>query len=426
MKKTLIFVLVLLFLVGVVFAGGFSIYEQGSKATAMGGAFTAQADDPSALFYNPAGIAFQKASLYLETTIIAVNSDLYGANPYPGVGVNESQESQTFYPSNMSIVMPLNDHWVFGLGMYTPFGLETKWENPDTFSGRYISTLAKVVTYRIQPTIAYKANDKFAVALGVNYLQTKVSLEKYIPAINPYTQSVVNVGHVRIDGGYDGAWGVDLGVMFKYIPKFSIGFAYHSEEDVDYTGRAMFDQIPTGYADFDQQVAQIIPFGVELEGAATINYPEQAMFGIATTIIPKCTLEFDIGYIGWDSYKDLPITIIGHPELSTVRHTDWDKSYSYRLGFEYRATENLALRLGYEYDETPQPDREAGPVLPDSDKDGYCFGIGYKSGPVVLDFSYMYLDYDERNTIGTDHIDQFFGIYDNSAHLVGISLKYNF
>lgn len=40
------------------YGAGFKISEQGAKAMGMGNAFSAQADDPSALYYNPAGIAF--------------------------------------------------------------------------------------------------------------------------------------------------------------------------------------------------------------------------------------------------------------------------------------------------------------------------------------------------------------------------------
>ncbi len=428
MKRNLIFVLMLFFLsASFILAGGFSIYEHGAKATAMAGAFAAQADDPSAFFYNPAGIAFQKRSLYLNTTIIHPDSDFYGANPYPGEGIHEEQESRTFLPSDLYLILPANENLVFGIGVYTPFGLSTKWYPPETFSGRYIATKTTVQSFRIQPTIAYTPNDRFAVALGINYLEAKAYTEKYIPAVNPYTNRVVDVGHVRFDGGYDGAWGYDLGLILKPIPGISFGFTYHSEEDVDFSGRAFFEQIPTGYADFDALVAQKIPFNQELGGSATINFPEQAMFGVATTLIPKCTIEFDVGYIGWSSYDSLPITVVGHPELSVVRPTDWDDSYSYRLGFQYQVNDNFALRCGYEYDETPQPAKEVSPILPDADRNGYCFGFGYTSGSMTLDFGYMYLDFDERSTVGvTDQLDQFFGVYDTTAHLISFSLKYNF
>ena len=40
----------------VAFAGGFAANEQGAKASGMANAFSAQADDPTAVYFNPAGI----------------------------------------------------------------------------------------------------------------------------------------------------------------------------------------------------------------------------------------------------------------------------------------------------------------------------------------------------------------------------------
>ena len=65
-------------------AAGFSIFEQGSKAMGMAGAFTAQADDPSALFYNAGGLAFvdkQEFSIG-DTYIHATKAELRGRDPF--------------------------------------------------------------------------------------------------------------------------------------------------------------------------------------------------------------------------------------------------------------------------------------------------------------------------------------------------------
>src|SRR5258706_13304669 len=50
---------------GAAFGAGFGLFEQGAKATAMGGAFAATADDPSAIFYNVAGIAQQRHATFM-------------------------------------------------------------------------------------------------------------------------------------------------------------------------------------------------------------------------------------------------------------------------------------------------------------------------------------------------------------------------
>lgn len=74
MKRGLtVVVLLVLLLPGLVFGAGFHIREQGAKAMGMANAFVAQADDPSAIFYNPAGIAFQSGTqVSLGVTVVKV------------------------------------------------------------------------------------------------------------------------------------------------------------------------------------------------------------------------------------------------------------------------------------------------------------------------------------------------------------------
>lgn len=89
MKNKLVFACILGTLAGtatLAAAAGFKVNEQGAKAMGMANAFVAQADDPSALFYNPAGIAFLKGiQVNLGSLVIAVpQTEFTGTAPLSG------------------------------------------------------------------------------------------------------------------------------------------------------------------------------------------------------------------------------------------------------------------------------------------------------------------------------------------------------
>ena len=65
-KKAFIVFLSVFFLNGALWAGGWNNTLMGIRAIAMGGAFTGLADDPSAVFYNPAGLTQQKEGLHFS------------------------------------------------------------------------------------------------------------------------------------------------------------------------------------------------------------------------------------------------------------------------------------------------------------------------------------------------------------------------
>ena len=81
-------------------AAGFGIFEHGTKAMGMSSAFTAQADDPSAMFFNAAGIAFQHERDFMlgVTYIFSTEATFYGSAPYHGPNVSEEQEKLSEYP----------------------------------------------------------------------------------------------------------------------------------------------------------------------------------------------------------------------------------------------------------------------------------------------------------------------------------------
>ena len=76
-------------------------------------------------------------------------------------------------------------------------------------------------------------------------------------------------------------------------------------------------------------------------------------------------------------------------------------SWSYRLGMNYQATEKFNFQLGIVYDQTPQPDADVSPLLPDANRTGYSVGFGIKVGKhSAIEFSNLALFFHQRSTNG--------------------------
>src|SRR5512135_752106 len=99
--KMVAVVLVLLFTASTSFAAGFRLLESGAKAMGMGFAFTAQADDPAAIYFNPAGLTQLKGqNVMLGATYLKLNgADFTGSTPLTS-GASETQKSLDFIIPN--------------------------------------------------------------------------------------------------------------------------------------------------------------------------------------------------------------------------------------------------------------------------------------------------------------------------------------
>jgi long-chain fatty acid transport protein len=410
---------------------GFALFEAGNKALGMGGAFTAVADDPSAFFWNPAGMAFQTGDgkqFMGGVVFVTPVQDFTGSDPYPGAGYEASQKSQVFYPPHFYFAMPLSDRVNFTLGMITPFGLGTWWE--DDFAGRYISKKADLMVFDLGAQVSWKICDRFAIGGGIDYMIATIELERHLPSINPYTQAVNDVGEVTLssDGLANHAWAWNAGFLWKVGAGFSVGGLYRSKFTINGTdASAQFHQIPTGYPDFDAAVAALIPFDEEPAVTTQINFPDFWQVGLAWSN-EKLTFSGQYGEMGWSVFDELSINFPDYPPLSSTINEDWENSTQYRFGFDWRASRALSFRLGYVYDETPQPAYTMSPLLADGSRDGYSAGIGFvsKSSNWGFDVGYEYLVMEERST-GGEAENGFDGLYHNGkAHLFGASFYWKF
>ncbi len=412
-------------------AAGFSIFEAGAKATGMGGAFIASADDGSSMFYNPAGLAGnEKLAASIGVTLIAPYSSFEGDNPFPGAGYKADEKKQIFFPPNFFVAMPVAKNVNVSLGTWFPYGLSTAWENPDTFLGRFQSQRVDLKQYSLGLQVSAKLADWLAIGAGPELRISDVKLQRNAGIISPYTSSLVDVAHVDIVGnGFatDLTWGA--GIQIEPVCNLKIGASYHGAVDQTYKGNSVFYQISTGHADLDGLVAKTYPLNTNVPVQTTIQYPYMAAFGISYKFGEKLTMEAAATLTGWHVFDKtvLSFSTVDNKKVpdSVIPH-NWKDSWSYRLGGNYQATKDFNLALGILYDQTPQPTADVSPLLPDANRTGYSFGLGYKIGKAsAIEFSNLFLFFHQRSTSGVQK-DAYNGTYKTFADLAVLNFKTSF
>jgi long-chain fatty acid transport protein len=400
---------------------------QGAKATGMGLAFTAVADDPSAIFYNPAGLGWQKhfAAQVSPTLLTKVEGEFEGQNPFPGAGTREEAHKTTFLIPSVYAVVPLTTTVNLGLGVFAQYGLGNRWDDAEQFSGRFISQNAFISSSDINPVLSFQVTSTFALAVGADYRISKVTLEQNSGRINPFTQSFVDVAHVKLDSELvdNSGWGWNAGVLWKPVPLLSLGASYRSAIDVDYEGEAKFTQRPTGNPAFDAAVAAGLPQGKQ-DVETTIEFPASANFGLAVNLPADLTVALEADWTEWSAFSSLVVDFENAAIPDLVRITDWEDSWAYRIGIQ-KQWRSFAVRAGYYRDKTPQPVRDIGPILADADRNAYTLGIGYGTERWGVDVSDLYIKFDDRSTTSENN-DRFFGRYEEAANVFAVSLRVSF
>ncbi|HEU4523269.1 MAG TPA: outer membrane protein transport protein [Thermoanaerobaculia bacterium] len=405
------------------FASGFMIPEQGAKASSMAGAFTALADDPSAIFYNVAGIAQQRrlAGTAGGTFITFDNSFRGDPNDEFTSGATGRYDAHLFIVPNAYAVVPIGDNLTFGIGTFAGFGLRTDWQDP--WIGRFVSKDVNLKTASVEPALAWQTSDgRIAVGAGIEYRRARVTLERNNGALNPFTGRIVDVANIYLDGEWSSDIGWNAGVLFKPNERLRLGVSYRADMDIEIEGEANFTQIPTGSPQLDAIVAAGLPPDQAI--STTIPFPAHLAVGLGYDGT-LWDIDFDITHTTWSRFETLLVEFEQTPAVNLERPQNWEDTMSFRLGGNRRVTEDWDIRLGGLFDQNPQPTEAVGPLLPDSDRTGVSFGAGFHRGQWIADAGLLFLEFQERSTNGQSH-DFFNGTYRTHATLYFLNLGVRF
>lgn len=401
------------------FAAGFEFFEQGSKAKGMAGAFVAQADDPTAIFYNIGGLALadgKKAALGL--TVNTLNESLYqGLSPGIGAGTAAEQDEYMALQPHVYLALPMGPSLKVGVGIYSPFFHDASWIDLGSFAGREISTGSELVVYDLNPSVAYALTPKLGVGFGLVYRTSELSQRRRVFADNPFTGEAQDVATVEVASDFSDGLGWNAGILHKLSDRFSWGFAYRSGFGIDYTGVGRLTQILTGNPQLDELFAATLPFDQDLATSSSIDFPESATFGVAYGLTKAILLEADVHWTGWSGIDRLLIDFPTLPLADQEIRLDFDDALSLRFGFQYTTATGTHFRAGFAIDETPQPDSTVGALIADGNRT--LLAVGFGKDP--LDVAFSWVDVEQR--IITNQVDGLNGNYRSSAWMLGLTIS---
>jgi len=442
MKKRLCLSLLVSLIAAHALGSGFALFEHSARGMGRGGAMVGEANDPSAVYYNPAGIT-QLEGFHFDFGVSPIHpivsvSDRFG-NTY------DVDDSLTTVP-HLHMTYQVNDRLWLGGGVFAPFGLATKFD--ENWAGRYNNTNAEVAGINFNFNVGYKVTDALSLAVGVSLQYFDVTLEqKILPSavilgnrdaivgnivqsmgLDPYTADLVyntqflepsthlnDIGQSIEGDKTETGWNVAL--HYKPNDKVSFGFSYRSAVEYEIDGDATYSDVTPGF---------IFPFEsvfFNADGVAKLELPSFMYFGVAFYPSDRLTLEVDAWETGWSSYDVLDLQLnngVGH----VLSQKNWDDSWALRLGGEYDINETNTLVFGYVYDDSPIPDDHIDYLLPSNDRQVWSLGYMLEFGKWRLDASYGYLAVKDRQIAARPEDFVFDSDVEGTVHLYSVGLSY--
>lgn len=382
-------------------ASGFRLPEASLAGLGTSNALVANAQEPGALTYNPAAMAFHDGTTVVAG-LIAIAPDI---SVTTASGAHDSDVDSPFYVPNLFATGHISPTVTWGLSIGAPFGLETNWASgtfqtlspPSPFAAAH-PTRSKIDMVNINPNVAVKLGANTSVAAGLDYY--------YVRDVRLDSAGVKVAG----DGG---DFGFNLAALHVAGP-WSFGASYRSAITVDVDGTV----------------------NAAAPATANVDFPWMLQVGARYQVNKAVAVEFDIERTGWSEFDQIRIRSTATGTVIATSTNNWDDATAFRLGATWDVATETQLRAGYTFDESGQGDERFSARLPDADRHLFSVGIAQKLGDWTVEGGYMYVLFDDRDyagqapfgTYGSDPngTDAYDGSYSASVHLLGLGVSTKF
>lgn len=316
-----------------------------ARGVGMGGAFSAIADDPTALHFNPAGLArLRKSNIMIGGEFVVAprsyepkfDGDVCEGDDPPARCQSPQEPTAPIRPvPSLGFATKLTREGqptgiAVGIGFWNTFGGQLEYEDEVDIPG----TLQKSrnVVLELVPGAAYEVNDVLSVGAA---LRIGIGLFD--------SESFERPSSAELSASGFGA-GATIGILITPSQRLAVGAYYRTPLTVTTTGDGVIEQ-STGLLDVELEFVQ--------------PWPQQAGISVAVKPTDKLTLAAQFDWHGWQRVNALEPTFEGEQELTrqVKIETDWNNNFAIHGGIEYAPTDRVALRGGYTFDSNAMIDR---------------------------------------------------------------------
>lgn len=419
-------------------AGGFEMPGNGSEALGRGAAFVAKADDPTAIEYNPAGLAVQRGTrLLLDGHVIASSYGFQRYGAYPGTPSAQqpwagssyprvSDQSGPFFAPFIAATSDLGtfDWMTFSVGVFGPSGVGNR-TYPLGVQGvpspsRYDLVQSNSLIALPTAAVGVKVTDwlELGAALHFVYGQFSLTSTSFVdlgdgpagPCVSYEYQPCDSVSRLDLTGT---SWAGTFGAMVHPNRTLSVGLSARTPISISASGSATVLQSPLhqpipapGNATFETDLPWILRAGVrqafrDRDGFETGDVEldgDYETWGTAQAGGPVIHIDH-LGPTG-PTFDDLEVQVAHH----------YNDTFSIRAGGAYNTRLSigvLALRMGAYYDKSATSDNPGYTRLDFDtlDKIAATVGVGLKWGAFQFNLSYAEVFEPDRTVpMGTGEI----------------------
>ena len=404
-------------------AGGLILYELGTPdlGTAAAGRAAMAADDSTAAS-NPAGMTRLDRSQMLAA--------------FPGLYVNARFDTDTasfgggdggnaggFIPAgSFHYVHSLTPDWKLGISAGSYFGLGVDYG--DDWAGRYYTTEAELLTFGINPSMGYRVNDWLSVGGGFNIVYAELTQKAAINNGAVPGQAGLSDGELKLEDD-DVAYGFNLGILLEPWDGTRFGMSYRSEVDLEFKDVASL-----------KNIGPVLQGILNLSGLAgskvdvDMTVPQLVMVSAYHQLTDRWAVMGNIGWQDWSEFGKQDLTLESTTSTTFTKDLDYDDTWHFALGAQYRFADRWMWSVGAAYDTSPTDEDTRTPDLPLDRQIRIGTGIQYDwNKDVTVGAAYEYLD------AGDAEIDQkggplqgsLKGDYDtNAIHFFAVNLIWKF